>query len=186
MVEAVNQQRLGRTFKRVDGAPLYAFTSGIVGGGSVQVWVELTALQEQWGLLPHPVGIFDANRKVLLSNNLALVDQFLPEDPNQQMIDQRLPSYDWTLFAEGSAIARPSYTLMALSLSVGFILWGLLSRLFRRQMADIATQRTQQAAALRLERLVKRRTRDLEQAQQAQIRPQNWQQSGKCRPPDPN
>lgn len=169
LVEAVKQQRLGRTFKREEGAPLYAFTSGIVGGGSVQVWVELTALQEQWGLLPHPVGIFDANRKVLLSNNLELVDQFLPADPNQQMIDLRLPAYDWTLFAEGSAIARPSYTLMALSLSVGFILWGLLSRLFRRQMADIAAQRTQQAAALRLERLVKRRTRDLEQAQQAQI-----------------
>ena len=42
LVEAVKQQRLGRTFKQVEGAPLYAFTSGIVGGGSVQVWVELT------------------------------------------------------------------------------------------------------------------------------------------------
>ena len=170
--EAVQQQRLGRLWVDQSPRPLYGFASGVSDLGSIVVFVDLSAIQEQWGLLNHPVLVVDSANKVLLSNEAGWLSrglQSLPLERGWVSVERRLPALDWRLLSVHQVDLARLWVVVALGLASGIVIWGILSRFFRRQMTEHQDARLQQATALRLERLVKSRTRDLERAQESQI-----------------
>lgn len=164
-----SQQRLGRMFIRYQGRPLYAFASGVGRLGSIVVFVDLTSIQEQWGLLTHPVAVVDANRNVILSNRADWIGGPLEPPSDWVVTQQRLSVEDWTLHSLSAVDLQRIWVVVALGLATGILVWGLLSRFFRRQLAEVRDQRLRQASALRLERQVRARTRELTLAQESQI-----------------
>lgn len=169
---AVSQQRLGRFWLPDQGRPLYGFASGVRGLGSIVVLVDLSELQEQWGLVGHPVLVADEAEQVILTNEPGWLGRSLsdlPIDSGWVDVERRMPALNWRLVSLYQTDLDRLWVVIALGLASGIMIWGLLSRFFRRQLTEHQDARLQQATALRLERLVKSRTRDLEKAQEGQI-----------------
>ena len=163
------QQRLGRLFVQDNNRPLYAFASGVGRQGVVVVMVDLTAIQEQWGLLTHPVAVVDQTGQVILSNQAQWIGAPLDVPADWVSTRQRLSVEGWQLVSLSSVDLQRIWVVVALGLTSGILVWGLMSRGFRRQLIEVRDQRLRQAGALRLERQVKARTRELELAQASQI-----------------
>lgn len=168
LVQPAIQQRLGRWYSS-DLPTQYAFASGVGRDGGVLVVVDLSEIQDQWGILDHPVAVTDSAGQVVLSNRPQWLGDSLPELSGWQVSRQALPAMGWELHS----ITRPSYNgiwvVVALSVTIGMLLSLALSRFFRRQLAALQEERQQRATALRLERLVNQRTQALTRAQEAQI-----------------
>ena len=184
LLRAPTESRLGRAaLVEGDQARFYAFSS-LVGGvnnpvGVLVFYVDLSVVEQTWALSRAPIGVTDERGRVILSNvpewrgrllgdfartkgnALALRVDGRPE-PAQQAT-QALPLLGWQLHAFGVSASQKTDQQLALlfSVLVTMLLALTATLVLRRREQLMAAERKERADALRLERLVQRRTRDL-------------------------
>lgn len=184
LLRAPAESRLGRaTLIEGDQARYYAF-SALVGGvtnpvGVLVFFVDLSTVEQVWALSRLPIGVTDERGRVILSNvpewRGRLLSDFARRKPNTidlrfegeryaaQEATRALPLLDWRLHAFGISpdlkLDQKLALLFSALITVSLAMGGLL--FLRRREQLLATERKERADALRLERLVQRRTRDL-------------------------
>lgn len=184
LVEVARQGKLGRmALSLPNGSRSYAFSSGVRRNGKlvgvVIVYVDFYRVEAAWALSAYPIFVTDGSGSVLLSNQpdwlLKPISQFKADDIKepafrigeglQSRIDltRNLPLLGWDLHV----LADPA-PVFAARLSAGTIatlaclIAGLLALiLMRRNENAIFRSRSDRATALRLERVVRDRTRAL-------------------------
>lgn len=184
LLQAPTESRLGRATLVFDTEQRYYAFSALVGGinhpvGVLVFFVDLSVIEQAWALSRWPIAVTDAQARIIVSN----VPQWLGRplhavwrgDAQHESIlleGQRfptvkaqadLPLLQWRIHAFGLspqlATDRRLAVLFSALLTSSVALGGLL--ILRRREQALAAERKERADALRLERLVKRRTRDL-------------------------
>ena len=186
LLSAVLQGRLGRqAIGFASNSRAYVFSTGLRDRsgelfGVIAVLVDLANLEQIWSLSALPVLVIDQRGIILVSNRAPWRMQKLGDieevsdggEANFKLngavkpfvqVRQALPELGWEMrvLADATPIAR-ARTLAAASvifsgLALGFVLLGLLNQ----RLAVIRRQRSDKANALRLERVVRDRTKAL-------------------------
>ncbi len=185
LLSAVRQGRLGR--KAIQIPPderAYAFASGLRddGGsliGVIAVLVDLANLEQIWSLSTLPVLVADRDGTVLASNRAewrmmplneirtqerGLIEYVLDGElrPYVEM-SRALPELEWELhvLADAAPIVRARIAAAASVVLGGLALAIFLAYLMRRRLALVQKNRSDKANSLRLERVVRDRTKAL-------------------------
>lgn len=182
ILQAVLQGRLARTIRPFgERGRAYIFAHGARDAdgqliGIVAVLFDLGELEQVWSLSTNPVFAADGNGTILASNRpdwrMANTNEVFdgagaPEGFSDYVRD--LPQLGWTLhvLTDTGPIARAGTQAI---LAVGILAVGLaalLIALANRRLTQLQQQRRDRASALKLERLVRDRTRDLTLSNQA-------------------
>lgn len=183
MIEVARQGRLGRAALSYGGDDrTYAFSFGVRRDGKfvgvVVVYVDFYRVEAAWALSARRIFVTDRNGTVFLSNDPAwrlkpLSDFLQPGDPARYLIGggfeerldltQRLPLLEWDLHVLADPAPVATARLNAASIAtLACLLAGMIALLvLRRNEMAILRARTDRATALRLERVVRDRTRAL-------------------------
>ena len=181
---AALQGRLGRDERVLaDGRRSYVFAAAVwddkVIIGAVAVYVDLETIEDNWSLINNPILASDATGLVIISNRPAWRMQPRPdfrdavhggagspllESPTRYLARSRyLAPLNWTLTvlleAAPMRLAAAIWGGLAAALVLGLTL--AVQMLVNRHFAALRRTRAQRANALRLERIVRDRTREL-------------------------
>jgi two-component system C4-dicarboxylate transport sensor histidine kinase DctB len=183
LLQAPSESRLGRATLVFDAEQRYYAFSSLVGGvqqpvGVLVFFVDLTVVEQAWALSRWPIAVTDAQGRVIVTNTPAWLGQPLSaiwsaQHPQRLNLDGQavltaaaeadLPLLGWRIHAFGLSPQLTNDRRLAVLFSLLFTsslgLGGWL--LLRRREQAWAAERKERADALRLERLVQRRTRDL-------------------------
>ncbi len=185
LLSAVSQGRLGR--KAIQIPPderAYAFASGLrdEGGnltGVIAVLVDLANLEQIWSLSTLPVLVADRDGTVLASNRaewrmmsldkIKTLEQgvigYVLEGEVRPYVEmsQALPELEWELhvLADAAPIVRARIAAAASIVLGGLALAIFLAYLMRRRLELVQKNRSDKANSLRLERVVRDRTKAL-------------------------
>ena len=178
------ESRLGRaTLLFETGDRLYGFSS-LVGGvnqpvGIVVFFVDLSTIENAWALSRLPIFVTNQNDQIILSNvaewrGKYLKDAIVIETVSPQVyfenelrdaepIVKPLTLLEWDMHVLGltPTLNKTKRYAVLLSFLVTITVALALILFVRRRDASIQAERLERANALRLERLVQRRTRDL-------------------------
>lgn len=181
---APTESRLGRaTLLFETGDRLYGFSS-LVGGvnqpvGVVVFFVDLSTIENAWALSRLPIFVTNQNDQIILSNvaewrGKYLKDAIVIETASPQVyfenelrdaepIVKPLTLLEWDMHVLGltPTLNKTKRYAVLLSFLVTITVALALILFVRRRDAAIQAERLERANALRLERLVQRRTRDL-------------------------
>ena len=185
LLEAVRQGRLGRQAISLDSEQrAYAFAFGVRRAnriiGVIAVYVDFDPVEATWSLSTNPIFVTDQNGTVFLTNRpqwrLKPLSELMADttSPGHYLVGgkvlhsdltRHLPLLNWQLHVLSDK--RPLLT----ATWTGGIIAGLVSLLFcavafilvQRREAQIMRMRRDRATALRLERLVRERTKALSQ-----------------------
>jgi two-component system C4-dicarboxylate transport sensor histidine kinase DctB len=180
LIEAARQGRLGRAALSLGGDErTYAFSSGVrrdgVFVGVVVVYVDFYRVEAAWALSARRIFVTDVNDTVFLANDpewrlkrmtdLTRGGEFLIDGRFAERLDltRRLPLLNWDLhvLVNPAPVAAARLSAAAIA-SLSCLLLGVLVLVgLRRSEAAIVRARTDRATALRLERVVRDRTRAL-------------------------
>ncbi|MEX3010248.1 sensor histidine kinase [Hoeflea sp. TYP-13] len=183
LLEAVRQGRLGRQAISLDSEQrAYAFAFGVRKDskliGAIAVYVDFDPVEATWSLSTNPIFVTDQTGTVFLTNrplwrlrplsdlmaDAAAPDHYLVGgNVLHSDLTRHLPLLDWQLHVLSDE--RPLVT----AAWIGGIIAGLVSLLFgavafivvQRREAQLLRMRRDRASALRLERLVRERTKAL-------------------------
>ena len=184
LLKAPTESRLGRATLVFDTDQRYYAFSALVGGvtrpvGVLVFFVDLSVIEQAWALSRWPIAVTDAQSRIIVSNVAAWLGRPLHEvwrgSGDHESITwegQRVPTVktqadlpllQWRIHAFGLSPQLATDRKLAVVFSALFTssiaLGGLL--LLRRREQAMAAERKERADALRLERLVKRRTQAL-------------------------
>jgi two-component system C4-dicarboxylate transport sensor histidine kinase DctB len=184
LMTAALQGRLGRDVRILDdGRRSYVFTSAVWDEadviGVVAVYVDLEKIEDNWSLINNPILATDASGMVIISNRpawrLAPRPNFRnivqggssnasTEEPTRYLARSRdLAPLDWTLTVllqvAPMRLAAAMWGGLAAVLVLGLML--AVQTLINRNFAALRRTRAQLANGLRLERIVRDRTREL-------------------------
>ena len=184
LLRAVLQGRLGRDERLLsDGRRAYVFASAIWGdnaiAGAVLVYVDLESIENNWSLINNPILATDATGRVIMSNRPAwrmgprpdfsgpvrggAANAMLDVPTDYLARSRALPPLKWTLtvLLQAAPIrwAGLFWGALAAALVLGLTL--LVQTAINRFFAALRRSRAQRALALRLERIVRDRTREL-------------------------
>ncbi|MBS3848831.1 sensor histidine kinase [Devosia sp. BSSL-BM10] len=184
LMRAALQGRLGRDERVLaDGRRTYVFSSAMWQGttviGAVAVYVDLETIEDNWSLINNPILASDASGMVIISNRPAWRMAPRPdfrntveggganpmlEEPTRYLARSRyLAPLNWTLTvllqAAPMRLAAALWGGLAAALTLGLTL--AVQMLINRNFAIVRRTRAQRANALRLERIVRDRTREL-------------------------
>jgi len=181
---APTESRLGRaTLLFENGDRLYGFSS-LVGGvnqpvGIVVFFVDLSTIENAWALSRLPIFVTNQNDQIILSNvaewrGKYLKDAIVIETASPQVYFEKelrdaepivkpLTLLEWDMHVLGltPTLNKTKRYAVLLSFLVTITVALALILFVRRRDAAIQAERLERANALRLERLVQRRTRDL-------------------------
>jgi two-component system C4-dicarboxylate transport sensor histidine kinase DctB len=181
---APTESRLGRaTLLFETGDRLYGFSS-LVGGvnqpvGIVVFFVDLSTIENAWALSRLPIFVTNQNDQIILSNvaewrGKYLKDAIVIETASPQVYFEKelrdaepivkpLTLLEWDMHVLGLTpnLNKTKRYAVLLSFLVTITVALALILFVRRRDAAIQAERLERANALRLERLVQRRTRDL-------------------------
>ena len=170
LLNAAREGRLGRLSLpgRPAGLPSYAFSypvrsrDGTRLVGTVVIVVGLEPIAEAWSTALDAIWLTDADGRFVVANDFAR----LPATTRQTVVSSPLYRTGWTLHV-GVRSDRPSLafrdTLIGSALAFAFVLLAVALAVWRWR-AQRTALRTERAQALRLERRVRDRTRDLKNA----------------------
>lgn len=180
LIETARQGRLGRAALSLGGnARTYAFSSGVRRdgrfAGAVIVYVDFYRVEAAWALSAQRIFVTDKQGTVFLANDPAwrLKQMQTLRDGDKVLIDgkfepridlsRHLPLLDWDLHVLADPSPVTSARLSAASIAtLSCLLAGILALfVLRRSEAAVVRARSDRATALRLERLVRDRTRAL-------------------------
>lgn len=183
LMTAAMQGRLGREVRVLDrGKRAYVFAARVWSGGKaaglVAVYVDLDTIENNWSLIGNPILAVDRNGRVVMSNraqwrlgpppafNKPINGAELA--PGEQATEyfstsRALPALNWTLTVlVDAAPARNAGTLWgALAFAVCAAVALVVQMLINRHFFNVQRERRDRTTALRLERLVRDRTREL-------------------------
>ncbi|MBU1303972.1 MAG: sensor histidine kinase [Alphaproteobacteria bacterium] len=184
LMQAALQGRLGRQERVLaDARRAYVFTAPVWNGaaiiGVVAVYVDLEVIEDNWSLINNPILATDATGRVVISNRSAWVMAPRPDFskavtggsanpttdvPTSYLFRSRaLPVLTWTLTVLlATAPIRWAGVLwggIATAVALGVVL--AVQSAINRHFAAVRRTRAQRANALRLERIVRDRTREL-------------------------
>ncbi|MEN0039787.1 MAG: ATP-binding protein [Pseudomonadota bacterium] len=174
LIIAPLEGRLGRTLLQAGGQPFYAFTYGVretIDGpvvGVIAIVLDLEGLTEAWQLALEPIFLTAPDGSVILGNDLATAYfEGQLDAPLQQA--RHLSQTDWTLHVRrGDGPAHAAWRRIFVTVSLLALLVATIGAAFwwrwRSQQARLRRDRVQ---ALRLERRVRDRTRELANANEA-------------------
>lgn len=184
LLKAPSESRLGRATLVFDAQQRYYAFSALVGGvvhpvGVLVFFVDLTVVEQAWALSRLPIAVTDEQSRIIVTNveswlGRSFNDVWRSDGHTLGLLGDSnavrsatayadLPLLQWRIHAFGLspqlATDRRLAVLFALLLTacLGLGVWLLL----RRREQATAAERKERADALRLERLVMRRTRDL-------------------------
>lgn len=183
LIEAAREGRLGRAaLSQGEGDLIYAFSSGIRRDGKlagvVIVYVDFFRVESAWALSARRIFVTDKTGTVVLANDPAWRLKPLSElreagQPDRYLINgrledrlhllRRLPLLEWNLYVLADPAPVGTARLNAASIAtLACLLAGMIALLaLRRNEMAIVRARTDRATALRLERVVRDRTRAL-------------------------
>jgi len=184
LLQTARQGRLGREVRVLDnGKRAYVFTSsvrdktGIV--GMIAVYVSLEELEASWSLTTNPVLAVDKNQTIVMSNReelrLRQIEDVEVTDRGQTFlkigktqaqyfdVTRNLPLLGWQLrVLANSAPSQINRTLWSTLAGLSCLAFALIVQLLiHRQYTTERSKRRDRATSLRLERIVRDRTRAL-------------------------
>ena len=173
LIETARQGRLGRAALSLGSQRTYAFSSGVRRFGAligvVIVYVDFSRVENAWALSTQPIFVTDQSGQIFLSNrpewlleNVRTIPELNDTSTSYDLV-RNLPLLDWELHvladARPVAIARLTAAVIA---TLVCLLAGLVALiLLRRNELALVRERRDRAIALRLERVVRDRTRAL-------------------------
>jgi len=183
LIEVARQGRLGRAALSFgEGQRTYAFSSGVRRDGRfvgvVVVYVDFYRVEAAWALSARRIFVTDKAGTVFLANDPdwrlkpildlredARTDRYLINGRFEDRLDlsRRLPLLEWDLhvLADPAPVAAARLSAAAIA-TLACLLAGLIALVaLRRNEVAILRARTDRATALRLERVVRDRTRAL-------------------------
>ena len=183
LIEVARQGRLGRAaLSYGEDDRTYAFSSGVRREGKfvgvVVVYVDFYRVEAAWALSARRIFVTDSAGTVFLANDpnwrlkaisdlneAGQPDRYLINGSYEERLDltRRLPLLDWDLHVLADPAPVASARLSAASIAtLACLLAGMIALvLLRRNEMAIIRARTDRATALRLERVVRDRTRAL-------------------------
>ena len=184
LLGAVRQGRLGRDERVLgDGRRAYVFASAVWAAGTIAgivlVYVDLESIENTWSLINNPILATDATGRVIMSNRPAWrmvprpdfsepvrggAANPIQDIPTDYLARSRaLPPLKWTLtvLLQAAPIrwAALVWGGLAAAVAVGLVL--LVQTAINRHFAALRRSRSERAISLRLERIVRDRTREL-------------------------
>lgn len=183
LIAVALQGRLGRAaLSNSDGERTYAFSSGVRREGKfvgvVIVYVDFYRVEAAWALSARRIFVTDPSDTVFLANDAdwrlnrisdlrqaGSPDHYLIDGRYQERIDlvRRLPVLEWDLhvLADPAPVAAARLNAAAIA-SLAALLLGVIALVVLRRNEDaLIRARSDRATALRLERVVRDRTRAL-------------------------
>ena len=226
LISVALEGRLGREIRTLDnGKRAYVFTSAVRKDGRnvgiIAVYVSIEEVESTWSLSTNPIIAVDSSNRIIISNRpewrqepLATI---LPDAAGSfratrgsKVIDylavsRDLPLLGWTLYVlTDLAPARTAGAFWAALTALGCIAIAMtMQALINRQNANEQRTRRNRATSLRLERIVRDRTkaliqtnatledeieerreanRQLRKARTNSSKPASWPRSARCRP----
>src|SRR5690554_1849364 len=184
LLRASLQGRLGRDERVLDdGRRAYVFTSAMWDNktiiGLVAVYVDLVTIEDNWSLINNPILASDAAGLVVISNRAAWrmaprpdfrervqggAANPLQDAPTRYLARSRyLAPLNWTLtvLLQAAPIRWAAVMWGGLAAALALALTLAVQLLINRHFAGVRRSRAQRANALRLERIVRDRTREL-------------------------
>ncbi|MBC7284183.1 ATP-binding protein [Hoeflea sp.] len=183
LIEVARQGRLGRAaISFGEGQRTYAFSSGVRREGRfvgvVVVYVDFYRVEAAWALSARRIFVTDKAGTVFLANDPAWrlqpvsqlhetgrIDRYLIDGRFEDRLDlaRRLPLLEWDLHVLADPAPVDAARLSAAAIAtLACLLAGLIALVaLRRNEVAILRARTDRATALRLERVVRDRTRAL-------------------------
>ena len=181
---AALQGRLGRDERVLrDGRRTYVFASAVWGAngiiGAVLVYVDLETIEDNWSLINNPILATDAMGRVIMSNRPDWRMGPRPDFSNPVRGGSASPARDLpTEYLARSRVLPPLKWTLTVLLHAAPIRWAGLfwggmaavlvlvlalavQMVINRSIAAVRRTRSQRAIALRLERIVRDRTREL-------------------------
>lgn len=186
LLNAARQGRLGREAISLEsGERIYGFASGVWEDGALlgilAVYVDFDPVEATWSLSTNPIFVTDRSGIVFLTNRPAwrlrpASTLMSGTSSTRRMVlggDQiphgdatrRLPLLDWELhvLSDERPLATARWTGGVIAALVCLLLGAAMAFFIQRREAQTLRMRRDRAAALRLERLVRERTRALSQ-----------------------
>ncbi|OCW59426.1 sensor histidine kinase [Hoeflea olei] len=183
LIEVARQGRLGRAaLSYGEGQRTYAFSSGVRRDGrfvgAVVVYVDFYRVEAAWALSARRIFVTDKSGTVFLANDPAWrqrplsdlrqtgrIDRYLIDGGFEERLDlvRRLPLLEWDLhvLADPAPVSAARFNAAAIA-TLACLLAGLVALVaLRRNEVVIIRARADRATALRLERVVRDRTRAL-------------------------
>ncbi len=183
LLVAVQQGRLGRQTVSLDSEQrAYGFAFGIRDNnrliGAIAVYVDFDPVEATWSLSDNPIFVTDRLGTVFLTNRpqwrLKPLSQLMTQSgaPGHYMVDGKilhsdltrdLPLLDWQLhvLSDERPMRTAWWTGATIAALVSALLGGIALFMVQRREAHQLRMRRDRASALRLERLVRERTRAL-------------------------
>lgn len=184
LLAAARQGRLGREAISLDtGQRIYGFASGVwedgVLLGIIAVYVDFDPVEATWSLSTNPIFVTDQSGTVFLTNRpawrLKPVSSLMSgTSSSRQMLlggtliphgdlTRTLPLLDWELhvLSDQRPLATARWTGGVIAALACLLLGGGMAFFIQRREAQTLRMRRDRASALRLERLVRERTRAL-------------------------
>lgn len=184
LMQAALQGRLGREVRLLSsGRRAYVFTAAVWDQtsiiGAVAVYVDLQTIEDNWSLINNPILATDATGRVIISNRadwrMATRPDFTEpvtggaanparDKPTLYVARSRaLPPLKWTLtvLLQAAPIRLAGLFWGGIATAVAFAVALAVQMAINRHFASVRHTRTQSANALRLERIVRDRTRQL-------------------------
>lgn len=185
LLEAVRQGRLGRQAVSLDSEQrAYAFAFGVRENnrlvGAVAVYVDFDPVEAAWSLSTNPVFVTDPTGMVFLTNRplwrLKPLDELMTSagTPGHYLVGGKLlhsdltlhlPLLDWDLhvLSDERPLVTAAWTGGTLAALVSLLIGAGVFVVVLRREGQILRMRRDRALALRLERLVRERTKALSQ-----------------------
>ncbi len=184
LLEAARQGRLGRqAIALPSGQRVYGFSSGIWRGekllGIVAVYVDFDPVEETWSLSTNPIFVTDSSDTVFLTNRpgwrmqSASAVMSTGNSPDRLLLGtarvphgdltRDLPLLGWRLhvLSDERPLLAAQWTGALIATLFCLLIGAGLAFLIQRREAGALQRRRDRATALRLERLVRERTREL-------------------------
>lgn len=184
MLTAARQGRLGReAISLANGERVYGFASGVWEGGALlgilAVYVDFDPVEATWSLSTNPIFVTDQSGIVFLTNRPAwrlkpVSDLMSTTSSARRMLlggervphgdaTRSLPLLDWELhvLSDHRPLATARWTGGIIAALVCLLLGAVAAYFVQRREAQALRMRRDRATALRLERLVRERTRAL-------------------------
>jgi len=184
MLTAARQGRLGREAIALDGGErVYGFASGVWEDGALlgilAVYVDFDPVEATWSLSTNPIFVTDRSGIVFLTNRPAwrlkpVSDLMSGTSSARRMLlggeqiphgdaTRSLPLLDWELhvLSDQRPLASARWTGGVIAALVCLLLGAIAAYFVQRREAHTLRMRRDRATALRLERLVRERTRAL-------------------------
>jgi len=183
LIAAAMQGRLGRAaLSNSQGERTYAFSSGVRREGKfvgvVIVYVDFYRVEAAWALSARRIFVTDKAGTVFLANDpnwrlnpiselrqAGRFDRYLINDHYEERLDlvRRLPLLEWDLhvLADPAPVAAARLNAAVIASLAGLLAGMIALLVLRRNESTIIKARSDRAIALRLERVVRDRTRAL-------------------------